>query len=142
LPLRASDVVSELSFLAMECDYLNAPALGRSLIDGYKRRTLDDVPEGLVAFYKAYRACVRAKVELLRAGQESGAAAARGQRRAHRYVQLASSYAIDFYRPKLFVMIGAAGTGKSTVADALASATGLEVLRSDEIRHELAGRRE
>jgi aminoglycoside phosphotransferase family enzyme/predicted kinase len=142
LPLRASDVISELSFLAMECDFLGAPALGRLLIEGYKQRSSDGAPESLVAFYKAYRACVRAKVELLRAGQETGGAAARARKRAHRYVQLASSYALDFYRPKLIVMIGAAGTGKSTVADALASAMGLEVLRSDEIRHELAGRRE
>jgi hypothetical protein len=55
---------------------------------------------------------------------------------------LASFYATEFYRPKLFVMVGAAGTGKSTVADALAGALGLEVLRTDTIRHELAGRRE
>jgi hypothetical protein len=142
LPFRAADVTSELAFLAMECDRLGAPDLGRSLIDGYRRRTGDDAPGRLVSFYKSYRACVRAKVELLRAAQETAAAAEHSRDSARRYLQLAGFYATEFYRPQLFVMMGAAGTGKSTVADALAAELGLEVLRTDVIRHELAGRRE
>jgi aminoglycoside phosphotransferase family enzyme/predicted kinase len=142
LPLRVADVISELAFLAMECDFLGAPDLGNALIQGYQKQSGDDAPESLTNFYKSYRACVRAKVELLRAGQEVGEVATRSRSRARRYLQLASCYAAQFYRPKLFVMIGAAGTGKSTVADALADALGLEVLRTDAIRHEIAGRRE
>jgi hypothetical protein len=142
LPLRSSDVIGELAFLAMECDFQGAPELGMALLHGYTTRTGDDVPDPLVSFYKSYRACVRAKVELLRAGQETDSAAEHSRTRARRYLQLASFYASEFYRPKLFVMVGAAGTGKSTVADALADALGLEILRTDVIRHELAGRRE
>jgi hypothetical protein len=142
LPLRSADLASELAFLAMECDFLGASELGDCLLAGYRQRSGDDVPGVLTSFYKSYRACVRAKVELLRAAQQSGSAATASRTRARRYLQLASFYATEFYRPKLYVMFGAAGTGKSTVADALAEALGLETLRTDTIRHELAGRRE
>src|SRR6185503_14266546 len=114
------DVISELAFLSMECDFHGAPELGNALVLGYQKRTGDDAPESLTIFYKSYRACVRAKVELLRAAQESGAEATRSRLRARRYLQLASCYVAQFYRPRLFVMVGAAGTGKSTIADALA----------------------
>jgi predicted kinase len=119
LAFRAADVASELAFLAMECEFLEAPELGAALIAGYN-----------------------GKVELLRAGQQAEAAATRSRRRARRYLQLASFYASEFHRPKLLVMVGAAGTGKSTIASALAEAVGAELVRTDAVRHELAGRRQ
>jgi aminoglycoside phosphotransferase family enzyme/predicted kinase len=142
LALRAADVVSELAFLAMECDFLGAWDLARTLIGGYRTRSRDDVPDRLVSFYKSYRACIRAKVDLLRAAQQTEADAAPSRQRARRYLQLAGFYATEFARARLFILVGASGSGKSTVAAALAPALGLEVLRSDAVRHELAGRRE
>jgi predicted kinase len=141
LAFRSADVVSELAFLAMELDFLGAPELAVALFAGYRRRTGDDAPEALVKFYQSYRACVRAKVELLRADQQRGDAAAHSRQRGRRYLQLAGFYANAFQRPQMFVMLGATGSGKSTVADALADTLGLEVLRTDAIRHELAGGR-
>ncbi len=87
--LRSADVISELAFLAMDCDFLGAPKLGTALIEGYQARTADAPSDALTSFYKSYRACVRAKVELLRADQESGPAAVRSVTRARRYLQLA-----------------------------------------------------
>lgn len=142
LPFRAADVASELAFLAMECDYLGAPELGESLIQGYRTQSAEDLPESLINFYKSYRACVRAKVEQLRAEQLTGTAADESHRRAARYLQLASFYATQFYRPKLLVMVGTAGSGKSTLAESIADDLGMVVLRSDAIRHELAGTRQ
>ena len=43
------------------------------------------------------------------------------------------------YRPCLVVITGLSGTGKSTVARALAQRTGFSCINSDEIRKELAG---
>lgn len=140
--LRAADVISELAFLAMELDFLGVPELATAVVEGYKTRANDAVPDVLINFYKSYRACIRAKVNLLRADQQTGTAADQSRASARRYLQLASFYSTAFYRPKLFVTVGAAGTGKSTVADALADALGLEVLRTDAIRHELGGHRE
>ena len=141
LPLRSADVISELAFLAMELDFLGVPDLATALIESYKTRTCDAVPDTLINFYKSYRACIRAKVDLLRAGQLTGPAAEQARTHARRYLQLASYYATEFYRPKLFVMVGATGTGKSSIANALADALSLEVVRTDAIRHELGGQR-
>ena len=69
--LRRLDVADELSFLAMECDRLGIGWVGSQVIDFYRRRSGDSLPDSLVAFYKAYRACVRAKVAGLRAHQLS-----------------------------------------------------------------------
>ncbi len=142
LSLRAADVINELAFLAMECDFLGAPELGHALIEGYKTRSHDAVPTALVSFYQSYRACIRAKVELLRAAQQSLEAAVHSRQRARRYLQLAGFYSTALARPRLFVLVGAPGSGKSTMAAALAQSLGLEILRSDAIRQELAGRRE
>jgi hypothetical protein len=142
LPLRSADVVSELAFLAMELEFLGAPALAHQLLDEYERRSSDVVPPGLASFYKSYRACIRAKVRLLRSDQQADAAAADSRAHARRYLQLASFYATEFYRPRLFVFCGAAGTGKSSLARAVADALGLEVVRTDTVRHRLVGARE
>jgi aminoglycoside phosphotransferase family enzyme/predicted kinase len=136
--LRSADVVSELAFLAMECDFLGAPSLGAALLAGYRRRSGDTTPEDLVSFYKSYRACIRGKVELLRAGQQSEDAAARSRQRGRRYLQVASGYTSAFHRPLLLVVFGATGTGKSTLAAALSDLLGAELLHTDVIRHERA----
>ena len=137
---RHIDVIDELCFLAMDFDFLGSPQLGDDLLAGYRRRTGDDPGEDLIGFYKSYRACVRAKVEALRAKQLDAAGRADALDRAGRYLQLACSYSSNFYRPKLLVMVGLMGTGKSTVAKALTGELGLEVLQSDAVRKELAPR--
>ncbi len=142
LALRAADAASDLAFLAMECDFAAVPELSHALVAGYRARSGDDVPDRLFEFYKSYRACIRAKVNLLRADQQSDEQAVVSTRRARRYLELASFYAGAFYKPRLLVMVGTAGTGKSTAAHALAPLLGLELLRSDAVRQELAGHRE
>jgi aminoglycoside phosphotransferase family enzyme/predicted kinase len=136
--LRSADIVSELAFLAMECDFLGAPSLGAALLAGYRRRSGDAAPEDLVSFYQSYRACIRAKVDLLRASQQTEDAAVRSRQRGRRYLQLASGYTSAFQRPLLLVVFGATGTGKSTLAAALADLLGAALLRTDVIRHERA----
>jgi predicted kinase len=56
---------------------------------------------------------------------------------ARSYFDLAQSYVLR--RPLLFVTVGLTGTGKTTVAGALAKRLGLTVLSSDVIRKNLAG---
>lgn len=136
--LRSADVVSELAFLAMECDFLGAPSLGAALLAGYRRRSGDAAPSNLISFYKSYRACIRAKVELLRAEQQTEEAAVHSRQRGRRYLQLASGYTSAFHRPLLLIVFGATGTGKSTLAASLADLLGAELLRTDVIRHERA----
>mgnify|MGYP006282247239 CR=1 FL=1 len=60
--LRLLDPVSELSFLALECERLGADWIGDHLLDAYRKSTGDDFPPPLVRFYKSYHALVRAAV--------------------------------------------------------------------------------
>lgn len=139
--LRIGDVVSELAFLAMELERLGHPSLATSLLDGYRRRSNDDFPATLASFYKAYRACVRAKVDVLRARQVSEEHRAPLWNEVERYLQLASYHANEFHRPILAATVGASGTGKSTVANTLSRELAFVHLRTDELRAKLAGGR-
>ena len=62
--LRTLDAADELAFLAMECERLEAPEVGRVLFRVYGERTGDWPEARLVAFYKSGQACVRAKLSL------------------------------------------------------------------------------
>lgn len=138
---RAGDVVSEIAFLAMECDFLGAKDWAQALATEYCTLAGDDCPPSLVEFYKAYRACVRAKVEVLRAEQDATQAESCLER-ARKYVQLASFYAAEFHQPFLWVTVGISGSGKSVLSRELNLQTGAQWLRTDAVRQELAGRRE
>lgn len=136
---RIGDVLGEIAFLAMECEMLGEGKMGIGLLETYRRLSGDQFPWPLARFEMAYRACVRAKVELLRAEQLPAKAAHAACQRASRYVQLASFFANDFYRPRLLVMVGATGSGKSTLARVVAEALGMVRVSTDEARREPAG---
>jgi aminoglycoside phosphotransferase family enzyme/predicted kinase len=137
--LRQVDVLDELGFLAMECDDLQAPHVGRRVIERYQRSTGDTPPAGLLPFYKSYRACVRAKVISLHARQLADEARRRELVRAADHLRLADRYAAEIAAPLLLVVRGLSGSGKSTLAARLAEELGIEVLASDAVRRELFG---
>ena len=60
--LRIVDAADELAYLAMECEFLGAPEVGRSLLAAYRAATEDVVSDDLIAFYQAARAVLRAKL--------------------------------------------------------------------------------
>ena len=78
---RRLDVVDELGFLAMECDLLGADRIGAQIVDAYRSACHDQFSDELWSFYKCYRACVRAKVAVLRAASPSGRPCRLGRRR-------------------------------------------------------------
>lgn len=132
---RQVDVLDELGFLAMECDALAAPHVGQRVLQAYQQASGDAPPAPLLSFYKSYRACVRAKVAALREEQLPPASAeARAPRAAERYLQLADAYLADQQRPLLLVVGGLSGTGKSTLARALAASLGCDLLSTDVVR--------
>lgn len=59
---RIQDPADELSFLSMECERLGSSMVGASIFDAYRRQSQDFPPADLLDFYKAYRACLRAKL--------------------------------------------------------------------------------
>lgn len=135
--LRTLDMADELSFLAMECDRLGAEAIGRRLIEVYQDRTGDRPPAALLAFYKSYRACVRAKVTALRTQQLAPSQRSASAATCRAYLELADQYARQLLLPILLVVRGLMGSGKSTLAAALADALGLTMLGTDAVRREL-----
>jgi uncharacterized protein len=137
--LRTLDVADELAFLQAECDFLAAEWAGEQLLAAYQKKTGDTPPAELLDFYKSYRACVRAKVAALRADQVKGAPQQAAVAEAARHLAWADRYAGPWVRPLVLVVGGLAGSGKTTLAKALAEGLSAEQLRTDVVRQELFG---
>jgi predicted kinase len=132
--LRCGDVLLDIAFLAMDLERLGAPAAAVNLFDWYSEFTHERHPRSLADFYVAYRALVRTKVNVLRAKQDRADAAEAAQRFfALCRRRLAAAL------PVVVMVGGSPGTGKSTIARALAERLGLVALSSDEVRKELVG---
>lgn len=58
--LRTVDPVDELGYLALECDMLGAPDVGRIFLRSYQGVTGDDPPAALRCFHRVQRALLRA----------------------------------------------------------------------------------
>ncbi len=59
---RTLDPLSELAFLSLECERLDAPWVGESILDAYQCETGDRPPGPLLVYYKKHHALVRAKI--------------------------------------------------------------------------------
>ncbi|MDP3759286.1 MAG: hypothetical protein Q8R01_02065 [Ramlibacter sp.] len=88
--LRTLDVADELGFLALECERLGAPQLGRALFDAFAEFTGDAPDTGLVDFYQAFRACVRANIAIRHLREACYRDDPKWPRRAREYLALAA----------------------------------------------------
>jgi len=88
--LRIVDPVSELAFLAMECERLGEPAVGTLAFEVYTRDTGDHSPAPIVAFYRSRSACVRARLAIWHLADPSAPVASPWLDRAVRYLELAA----------------------------------------------------
>lgn len=89
---RTIDAADELAFLAMECERLGAPQVERELFQAYHRVTGDHPPPPLVHFYKAYRACLRARLAIWHLRDLEKSVWPRWRAAAEEYLRLAESY--------------------------------------------------
>ncbi|WP_199432268.1 bifunctional aminoglycoside phosphotransferase/ATP-binding protein [Qaidamihabitans albus] len=132
--LRRLDGLDDIAFLAMDLERLGAQGFARRLLERYAEFAGDPAPAALRHHYVAYRAFVRAKVSCLRAAQgDTGSA---GQ--ARDYAELALRH-LRAGRPRLVIVGGLPGTGKSTLAGLVADELGAVLISSDRLRKELAG---
>lgn len=132
--LRVSDSLADVAFLAMDLDRLAGPEASVELMRAWNEYTNEHHPSSLAHFYVAYRAHVRCKIACIRhaAGQPSAAETARAYHQlAHRHLELA--------RIRLVLVGGGPGSGKSTIAEAVAKRIGAAWLRADEVRKDVAG---
>ncbi len=90
--LRILDCTDELSFLALECKRLGAAWVGNQIIKLYGRAAQDSPPERLIRFYKAYRACLRAKLAIWHMKEPGRLEASDWFERARTYLYLAEKF--------------------------------------------------
>ncbi|MFZ5466158.1 MAG: AAA family ATPase [Pseudomonadota bacterium] len=134
---RWIDVMSELAFLLMDLEDRGLPAHARRLLNRYLENSGDYAGIGLLRFYQAYRAMVRAKVALL--GVAFGGTPEQimdARARYARYVDLAERYTHPG-APRILITHGYSGSGKSHAALILAESAGLIRIRSDIERQRL-----
>jgi aminoglycoside phosphotransferase family enzyme/predicted kinase len=130
--LRYVDGMDDAAFLAMDVEFLGRQDLAEYFLDAYSYSAGDDAPISLRHFYIAYRALVRAKVDCMRFAQ--GNADAKTDAPSH------LSLALEHLRSgtvRLVLVGGAPGTGKTTLAHALADQVGAEVISTDDVRRDL-----
>lgn len=132
--LRHVDGLDDAAFLAMDLERLGRPELGELFLRAYADFAADPAPESLRHHYTAYRAVVRCLVACLRTAQGDAASAAV----ARRLLDIARAH-LQAADVRLVLVGGLPGVGKSTVAGRLADATGMVLLASDRVRHEVLG---
>lgn len=138
---RIQDVAEEVAFLAMDLEFNGYAPFARTFVESYVHASGDAELWDLLAFYKCYRAYVRAKVNSFLADDPNVPPARRETiaATAGRYYELAARYAAVFNPRRLIVTCGLTGSGKSTLARRLAERYRLRVVRSDVTRKELLG---
>lgn len=138
---RYSDVAADVAFLVMDFDRHDRPDLGRRFVRQYVAASGDVGLLGVLRFYQCYRAFVRGKVESFQTAEPEipTAQRERAAERARRAFALADEYTTREDRPRLVVMAGLSGTGKSALAARLAAGLGATVVASDVVRKALAG---
>ena len=131
---RSNDIADELAFLAMECDRQGFHSAESILFDAYANESQDIVDRQLIAFYKSYRACVRAKVAAIRVSQQRDEGLAGNPCLVTQYLDLAKSYRMLVGQRLLVLVGGLMGTGKTTLANELRVRLDAELISTDTVR--------
>ena len=135
--LRYLDVIDDAAFLAMDLEFLGRPDLSDFFLRRYREFSGDQAPEALRHFYIAYRAGVRAKVDCVRYLQGRSESA----EDVRRHLDIAGAH-LRQAAVRLILVGGGPGTGKTTVARALAERLGAQVISTDDVRAGMVGRGE
>lgn len=138
--LSEIDVAADIAFLVMDVAAAGHWHEAGAIAEEYRERS-GDALEGVLEFYAAYRAVVRAKVAGLFASGHAPDDPARENApiEARRYAWAALEFATPPRRPVLAITGGLTGTGKSWLAEPLAAVLAAERLNADRVRKELGG---
>ena len=136
---RSGDVASDIAFLSMDLDFHDYKELSEYFVKIYVEKSGDRDLLKLLNFYKCYRAYVRGKIGCFTSMDKALTEEQRKSalNKAQKYFDLAYLYAEGI--PKLFVVFGLSGTGKSTLSRVLSEITLSEWIPSDIVRKSLVG---
>jgi aminoglycoside phosphotransferase family enzyme/predicted kinase len=136
--LRWIDIQSEIAFCTMDLMQRGRTDLAWLFLNTWLEITGDYEGLALLRYYAVYRALVRAKVAVLRAGQVTGPDSDTALAEARAILDLATTLT----RPlplRLDITHGLSGSGKTTLTQTLMQTPGAIRLRSDVERKRLAG---
>lgn len=138
---RCIDVAYDFAFLAMDLHFLGYPSLAEIFLGRMIEELADPGCRGVLDFYCAQRAYIRGKVACFKANDTRVPEKERTEavEIGRRYFALALQYALCGLTTTAVVVMGKVGTGKSTLAEALARETSLPYLSTDCLRKELLG---
>ena len=134
--LRWIDVISEISFTVMDLLQRGQPTLAWRLLNGYLERSGDYQGCGVLRFYLAYRAMVRAKIAAIRGHQLSVAKARHELKQYRHYLSLAHD-CLTRHQSAIIITHGLPGCGKSSFAQLALERLGAIRIRSDVERKRL-----
>lgn len=126
---RNTDVLCDIASLLVDLDRLGHRDVGEHLWRLLSERIEEDEANPHLDFYRSYRAMCAARLEAVRPTQSPLV-----REECRRMLNWAAVYARRFYRPRLIATVGLMGTGKSTLAHALAGELGLEYISAEETR--------
>lgn len=133
------DVLYDLAFLLMDLLHRGFPELASVVFNRYLDRTGDIGGLSSLKLFLSVRASIRAHVLV---AQNQNNPSPQLVAEAQSYLSLAKNF-LGSQRPLLIAIGGLSGTGKSTIAAALASAfspaPGARIIRSDVVRKTLSG---
>ena len=137
---RYSDTLADIAFPSMDLRLRGAPELAEIFLDAYYANISDRPLPALLRFYESYRAFVRGKVRSFVIDESETTAEQKNvaEADARRYFAFAAAAALAL-RPRLVLIGGLMGSGKTTIADALGELCGIRVVHSDVVRKRLAG---
>jgi hypothetical protein len=133
--LRWIDVMSDVAFLVMDLTARGRRDLASVFLNAYLERTGDYAGVRHLSFYSVYRALVRAMVDSI--GAENDSARRREFQARLRMRVKAAGACLDRPAPRLIIMHGLSGSGKSWLSERLVPLLGAVRLRSDVERKRL-----
>jgi hypothetical protein len=138
--LRFIDVANDIAFLTMDLAMHDRHDLRRAVLQAWTQTLGDFGGLPLLPYFETYRALVRAKVAALRALQEQPGSQARNLECGTAARYLGWAVARTERRPPCLVLTcGLSGSGKTSLARAVAAPLGALHVRSDVERKRLAG---
>lgn len=137
---RYSDTLADIAFLSMDLRYRDRPDLAEAFLAAYFESSNDERLPSLLRFYESYRAYVRGKVRSFVIDQPGPSPQEKTTAReeARRFFDLSLADALKL-RPRLVLLSGLMGSGKTRHSLELARRSGAELIHSDVLRKQLAG---